>query len=161
MPWIPLHQTWQIYIYIEQCIYTHGRWTPTPPPIKHRYLEYWYSKLGTSNDISIYIYIYILYIYIYIYIYIYRYIYIYIEQCTYTHSRWPPTPQSSIDTLNTATPNLAHLYIYRTMHIYPWLIDPLHPPIKHRSLQNHDTKWVSYMAQCTYTHSRLTPPNWA
>ena len=36
--------------------------------------------------------------------------------------------QSSIDALNTATPNLAHLmadlYIYRTMHIYIWQIDP-------------------------------------
>ena len=76
---------------------------PPPPPIKHRYLEYHYTKLGTSNDRSVYI-----------------------EQCTYTHSRLTPTPQSSIDVLNTATPNLAHLYMYRTMHIYPWLIDP--PP---------------------------------
>ena len=38
--------------------------------------------------------------------------------------------QLSIDTLNTATPNLTHLmadlYIYRAMHIYLWQIDP-HP----------------------------------
>ena len=44
--------------------------------------------------------------------------------------------QSSIDALNTATPNLvdlmADLYIDRTMHIYLWQIDP---PIKHRCLQ--------------------------
>ena len=43
--------------------------------------------------------------------------------------------QSSIDALHTATPNLAHLmanlFIYRTMHIYLWQIDPP-PPIKHR-----------------------------
>ena len=45
------------------------------------------------------------------------------EQCTYTYGRWTPS-QSSIDALNTATPNLADLYIYRTMHIYPWQIDP-------------------------------------
>ena len=28
---------------------------PTPPPIKHRCLEYCYIKLGTSNGRSIYI----------------------------------------------------------------------------------------------------------
>ena len=27
----------------------------------------------------------------------------------------------------------------------------------HRSLQNHYTKYVSYIARCTYTHGRLTP----
>ena len=42
---------------------------------------------------------------------------------------WQIDPlQSSIDALNTTTPNLADLmadlYIYRTMHIYPWQIDP-------------------------------------
>ena len=42
---------------------------------------------------------------------------------------WQIAPlQSSIDALNTTTPNLAHLmadlYIYRTMHIYLWQIDP-------------------------------------
>ena len=30
----------------------------------------------------------------------------------------------SIDALHTVTPNLADLYIYRTMHIYPWQINP-------------------------------------
>ena len=37
-------------------------------------------------------------------------------------------PKSSIDACNTTTPNLAHLmadlYIYRTIHIYLWQIDP-------------------------------------
>ena len=61
------------------------------------------------------------------------------------------------------------------MHIYPWQIDPAPPlPIEHRSLENQYTKEVSYIAQCTYTHGRLTPtpqlgtdalntttPNWA
>ena len=44
------------------------------------------------------------------------------------------------------------------MHIYPWQIDPTPPPIEHRSLENHYTKYISYIAQCIYTHSRLTPP---
>ena len=44
------------------------------------------------------------------------------------------------------------------MHIYPWQIDPTpSPPIEHRSLENHDTTSVSYIAQCTYTYGRLTP----
>ena len=43
------------------------------------------------------------------------------------------------------------------MHIYPWQTNT--PPlIKCRSLENHYTKSVSYIAQCTYTHGRLTPP---
>ena len=54
------------------------------------------------------------------------------EQCTYTHGRWTPH-QLSIDALNTTTPNLADLYIYRTMHIYPWQIDP--QSLKHRCLE--------------------------
>ena len=78
-------------IYIEQCTYTHGRFTPLqmtidalntatpklahlmadiyiyiynnalipmedcPPAIEHRCLEYHYTKIGTSNGLSIYI----------------------------------------------------------------------------------------------------------
>ena len=71
-----------IYIYIEQCTYTHGRWTPS---IKHRCLEYHYTKLGRS---------------------------IYIENNAYiSMADWPPS-QSGIDALHTTTPNLADLYIY-------------------------------------------------
>ena len=66
-------------IYIEQCTYTYGRLTPLA--IEHRCLEYHYTKLGRS---------------------------IYIEQCIYTHCRLTCL-QSSIDALNTATPNLPHL----------------------------------------------------
>ena len=44
------------------------------------------------------------------------------------------------------------------MHIYPWQIDPIPCSIEHRSLENHYTKYVSYIAQCTYTHGRLIPP---
>ena len=36
-----------------------------------------------------------------------------------------PPLQSSIDVLNTTTSNLADLYLYTTMHIYQWQIDPL------------------------------------
>ena len=43
------------------------------------------------------------------------------------------------------------------MHIYPWQIDPTPSPFKHRFLENHYTKYVSYIAQCIYTHGRLTP----
>ena len=61
MPWILLHQTWQIYIYIEQCTYTYGRLTPLA--IEHRCLEYHYTKLGRS---------------------------VYMQQCIYTHGRLTP-----------------------------------------------------------------------
>ena len=62
-------------------IYTHRR---LPPSIKHRCLEYHYTKLGTSHGRSLYI---------------YRIMHIYI---------WQMAPlQSSIDALNTTTPNLA------------------------------------------------------
>ena len=45
------------------------------------------------------------------------------------------------------------------MHIYPWQFNPTpNPPINHRFLKIHYTKSVSYIAQCTYTHGRLTPP---
>ena len=58
-------------------------WQIDPPwPIEHRCLEYHYTKLGRS---------------------------IYIEQCIYTHGRLITPLQSSIDALNTTTPNLAHL----------------------------------------------------
>ena len=59
MPWIPLHQTWQIY----------------PLPIEYRCLEYHYTKLGRSTPDLL------------------------ADQ----------PPQSSIDALNTITPNLAVL----------------------------------------------------
>ena len=50
-------------------------------------------------------------------------------------------------------------FTYSRMHIYPWQTDPgPPPPIEHRSLANHYTKYVSYIAECTYMHGRLTPP---
>ena len=39
-------------IYIKQCTYTYGQ---CPPPIKHRCLEYHYTKLGTTHGKFIYI----------------------------------------------------------------------------------------------------------
>ena len=74
---------------------------PTPQSIEHRCLEYCYTKLDRSTGRS-------------------------------------TASQLSIDALNTAMPNLADLlaqnsakplheisFIYSTMHIYPWQIDPL------------------------------------
>ena len=50
-------------------------------------------------------------------------------------------------------------FIYSRMHIYPWQVDPIPlNPIEHRSVENHYTKYLSYIAQCIYTHWRLTPP---
>ena len=116
-------------------------WQIVPPAIKHRCLEYCYTKLGTSNGRSIYI-----------------------EQCTSTYCRL--TPQSSIDALNTATPNLAHLmadlYIYRTMHIYLWQIDPHQSSIDGLNTATPNLPHLMadlyiYIEQCTYTYGRLTP----
>ena len=133
-------------IYIEQCTYTHGRLTPhhlsvvalnivtpnladVPQSIKHRCLQYNYTKLGRS---------------------------IYIEQCTYTHGRLTPHHLSMV-ALNIVTPNLADVpqsikhrclqyhytklgrsILYRTMHIYPWQIDP--PSLEHGCLEYCYTK---------------------
>ena len=43
------------------------------------------------------------------------------------------------------------------VHIYPWQTDPTPPLINQRSMQHHYTKKVSHIAECTYTHCRLTP----
>ena len=58
-------------------------------PIEHRCLQYCYTKLGTCNGISLYI-----------------------EQCSYTYGTLTSLLQMSIDALNTATPNMAHLMVY-------------------------------------------------
>ena len=79
---------------IAQCTYIHGRMTPWS--IKHRCLEYHYTKLGRSSRYST--------------------MHIYAGQIY-------PSSQLSIDALNTTTPNLADL---------------------------------ADIAQCTYTHGRLT-----
>ena len=44
------------------------------------------------------------------------------------------------------------------MHIYLHRLTPPPPPIEHRCLENHYTKYISYIAQCTYTHGRLMQP---
>ena len=69
---------------------------------------------------------------------------IYIAQCTYSYSRLTPPPHISV--------------IYITLHIDPCQIDPTPTPLEHRSLENHCTKEVSYIAQFTYIYDRLTPP---
>ena len=74
--------------------------------------------------------------------------------------------QLSIDALNTTTPNLAHLmadlYIYRTMHIYIWQIDPLQLSIHALNtttphLAHLTADLYIYIEQCTSTCGRLTP----
>ena len=69
-----------------------------------------------------------------------------------------PTPsQLSIDALNTATPNLPDpADIAQCTYTHDRLTPPP-PPIEHRSLENHYTKYISYIAQCIYTHGILTP----
>ena len=118
-------------------------WQIDPLSVKHRCLEYHYTKLGRSSRYST------------MHIYAWQ-----IYPC-----------QSSIDALNTTTPNWADLadkaqctymhgrltpqvnwaYMpwiplhqsgrssrYSTIHIYPWQIDPL--SIKHRCLEYYYTK---------------------
>ena len=68
------------------------------------------------------------------------------------------TPHLSRDALNTTTPNLA-IYIYRTMHIYPWQIDsPSHLSI---DALNTATPNLAHLMieQCTYTFGRWSPPS--
>ena len=48
-------------------------------------------------------------------------------------------------------------FIYSTMHIYLFQIDPTPPQNEHRSLENHYTIAVSYITQCISTHGRTTP----
>ena len=70
-------------IYIQPCIYTHGRLTPSQRSID--------AFNTTTPNLE----------------------HLMAEQCTYTSGRCTPLSQSSIDALNTATPNLADLYIYK------------------------------------------------
>ena len=59
--------------------------------------------------------------------------------------------QLTIDVLDTTTPQKFH--IEQNAHI-----PRPQPPIDHRFMEYHYTKYISYIAQCTYTHGRLTPP---
>ena len=101
-----------------------------PPSIKHRCLEYQYTKLGRSTPIQ-----------------------------SSIDAMNTATPNLA-DLLTKISGKPLHQIsvIYNTMHIYPWQINPSPPPIKHTSLENHYTKSVSYIAQCIYNHGRLTPP---
>ena len=61
----------------------------------------------------------------------------YIQQCTSIdpwHALNPPTPKlADIDAYHILLHHILYidLYIYRTMHIYPWQIDP---PVPHLSI---------------------------
>ena len=129
MHWIPLNLTWQIYIYIEQCRYTHDRLTPWP--IKHRYLGYHYTKLGTS---------------------------IYIEQCIYTHSRLTPQPiKNRCLEYHYTKLGTSH---GRTMHIYPWQMNPSPSKSSIDALNTTTSNLADlslYIEQGIYTHGRLPP----
>ena len=78
-----------------------------------------------------------------------------IAQCTYMH--WRSTLQSIEHRC------LEYCYTrlgrscsrYSTMHIYLWQIDPLQLSI---DALNTATPNLADIAQCTYTHGRLTPP---
>ena len=101
-----------VHLMAEQCTYTHGRWSPHA--IKHRCLEYHYTKLGTSNGRTMHIYLWQMdpqsikhRSLEYCYTKCGRCINIY--RTIYTHGRLIPSSQVSIDPWNTSTPNLAHL----------------------------------------------------
>ena len=63
-----------------------------------------------------------------------------------------PLHQLSIDVCKTITPN--KFYIEKNVHIP--LADGL--PIDQRSMLHCYIQEVSHIAECTYTHDRLTPP---
>ena len=76
----------------------------------------------------------------------------------HTHGRLTPLcSQLSIDALHTATPNLADLEDIAQCTYTHGRLTPPPPPIKHRSLENHYTKYISYIAKCIYIYGRLTP----
>ena len=158
MPWILLHQTWQIYPRpagksTPQQLSTDGLNTITPnlaylsricqqvyPSIKHRCLEYHYTKLGRSH--------------------IWQICLADLPPCQSSidalHTITPNLAdlladlifgisalqiyplQSSIDALNTITPNLADLLADLIFGRSAWQIYPL--PIKHRCLAYHYTE---------------------
>ena len=71
-----------------------------------------------------------------------------------------PPDQLNTDALNTATPNLADLYIYIYIEQCTYTYSKLTPlAIEHRCLEYHYTKLGRsiYIEQCIYTHGRLTP----
>ena len=69
-----------------------------------------------------------------------------------------PTPilQLTIDLWKTTTLNKFH--ISKNAQI-PVQTDPVPPPIDHRSMEDHYTKQVSHIEECTYTNGRWTPHN--
>ena len=137
----------------------------TPKSIKHRCLEYHYTKVGTSIRYST--------------------MHIYPWQIDLNPS------QLSIEPLNTTPPNLADLadivqctytvgrstpsiehrcleyhctklgtsIRYSTMHIYPWQIDPNPSQLSIEPLNTTPPNLADLadIVQCTYTHGRSTP----
>ena len=98
-----------------------------PPPIDHRFVENHYTKYVS-----------------------------YIAEYTYTHGRLNPTPISIWPEIY-GRPLHQLCFTYRRMHRYQCRQTPsLPPPIDHRFLENHYTKEVSYIAECTHTQDRWT-----
>ena len=101
MPWILLHQTWQIYLPVNQCLACLEYWytklgisTPTPSLLRIDALNYCYTKFGRSTPINGAYMPWIL-----------------------LHQTWQIYPhQWSIDALNTAIPNLVDLLADLTTH---------------------------------------------
>ena len=182
MPWILLHQTFQMspsQLTIDALTTATPKLADVPPQsIKHRCLEYHYTKLGRCTPQSIE----------------HRcleYCYTKLGKCTpqsikhrlleYCYTNLGkcilPPSQSSIDALNITTPNLADVpqsihhrcleyhhtkttrSIYRTIHIYPWQIDsPSQFSID--ALTTATPNLAHLMAeQCTYTYGRLIHPS--
>ena len=143
---------------IAQCTYTHGR--STPQSIEYRCLEYHYTKLGRSGRYS--------------------------TMHIYTWQIYTPS-QLSIDALNTATPNLADIADIAQIcmaYWFPsqWSIDALNTatpnladvaqctypharltippaPIKHRTLENQYTKYVTDINSTMHIYAMADWPN--
>ena len=115
----------------------------TPKSIKHRCLEYCYTKLGRSSRYST--------------MHIYAWQIDPPPQCTYIHGKWNP---QSIEhrCLEYHYTKLGRSSRYITMHIYTWQIYPLQYSIDVLNTTTPKLAHLADIAQYTYMHGRLTPP---
>ena len=114
---------------IAQCTYTHGKLTPPPPPIEHRFLENHYTK-------------YVLYI----------------PQCIHIYGRLNPHPWSiEHRCLDYCYTKIGRSGRYCTMHIYTkGRLTPSQLSIVALNITAPNLADLADIAQCTYTHGRLT-----
>ena len=127
---------------IAQCTYMHGRSTPHEVSIDA--LNSTTPNLADLADIA---------------------------QCTYTHGRLtPPLLQLSIDLWKTITPNMFHRslekplhqthFIYSTLYIYLWQIDPPFPSqlsIDALTTATPNLADLADISQYTYMHGKWNP----